>query len=177
MGGNNLAAVIDHARDDDDIGRYIQSGRVAATSETKAKYWSHWKIFAEEQGCQPYLDGPGDDPDGKAILRYAVRVRRGSYGRGRTVRVQTVEKALAAVSEGFDMDRRHRLRNPVLIDGSRREPKLKLLLQGMRREDPPKSSKLAVPIDVIDWLLKYYGGNEGMNQIARLCAVAPTPLV
>ena len=145
---------------------------MAATSETKEKYWSHWHDFTEERGFRPHLDGPGDDPDGQTILRFAVRVRRGSYGRGRVVRVQTVEKALAAVSEGFDMDRRHRLRNPVLIDGSRREPKLKLLLQGMRREDPPKSSKLAVPIDVIDWLLKYYGGNQGMNQIARLCAVA-----
>ena len=38
-------------------------------------------------------------------------------GRGHRVRVQTVEKALSAVSEAFDVERRHRHRNPVLIDG------------------------------------------------------------
>lgn len=172
MGGDNLAKILDQSRDEDDIRKYLQSGRVAATTETKEKYWRHWKEFVAEQGYRPFLDGSGDDADGQTILRFACRVRRGSYGRGHRVRVQTVEKALSAVSEAFDVERRHRHRNPVLIDGGRREPRLKLILQGMRREDPPKSSKLAVPIDVIDWLLKYYGGNQGMNQIARLCTVA-----
>ena len=69
------------------------------------------------------------------------------------------------------MDRRHRHRNPIII-GGRREPRLKLLLAGMRREDPPKNSKLAIPIDVIDWLLTYYSGNQGLKHIAKLCAVA-----
>ena len=63
------------------------AGLLEATSETKKKYWSHWETFAKEHGFQPYLDGPGDDPDGQTILRFAVRVRRGCYGRGKRVRV------------------------------------------------------------------------------------------
>ena len=172
MEGDSLTTVLDRARDEDDIRRYLKSGRVAATTETKQKYWQHWKEFVRESGYRPFLDGPGDDKDGQAILGFACRVRRGSYGRGRRVRVQTVEKALAAVSEAFEMDRWHRHRNPVVIAGGNRDPKLKLLLQGMRREDPPKDCKLAVPIDVVDWLLRYFTKTAGLRHIARLCTVA-----
>lgn len=101
-------------------------------------------------------------------MGFAARVRWGYYGRGRTVGVQTVKKALAAVSQTFDMERTQRHRNSAMF-GGKRMPKLVVQLNGMRAGNKPLARKLAVPIDMVDWMRENMVKDACQQAIARLC--------
>ena len=103
---------------------------------------------------------------------FAKQVRSSEYSSHTRVRVQTVQLALRAVSQTFELDGD---RNPCYQVGHQvfLLP-IKRLLAGYRRADPPSEQKLAIPIAVIQHIL-----NKATNQptvrrltIANLCTIA-----
>ena len=169
-GNGGTAKELDYARDQHDSRAQFHAGRLDKNHATQAKYWKSWCEYTEGMGVSPYLNGPGNNPD-EAIMGFAARVRRGYYGRGRTVGAQTVEKAIGAVSQTFAMDQRHWERNPVMHNG-RREAKLAQQLDGMRHGDKPPAQKLAVPIDTVDWMRDNMKENQCQRTVAKLCNTA-----
>lgn len=164
MEARGSAHKLDYARDEHDSWAQFWAGSMNENHASREKYWRAWCDYAGGMGCRPFLDGPGDRPD-EAIMGFAARVQRGFYGRGRTVRVQTVKKALAVVSQMFDMDQTHRHQNPVNVGGKRMR-KLAIQLDGIRAGDRPPARKLAVPVDTIDWMW----GNLTKNALQQAVA-------
>ena len=80
------------------------------------------------------------------LTSFAARVRTGFYGRGRQVTVQTVAKALSAISKTIELAGEQSLvyrGHKVCILPIER------LIEGMRREDPLPRPQLAIPVVVI----------------------------
>ena len=67
-------------------------GSATVDDSQKKRYWKAW-----EHHCRLYLTSSSGEPPPNAhdmLLTFAVAVREGQYGIGRTIKVQSVEKAL-----------------------------------------------------------------------------------
>jgi hypothetical protein len=80
------------------------------------------------------------------VCAFAARVRTGVYGRGNTVKVQTVTDALSAISQTIQLAGE---RSPLYrTDQKQYNLAIERLVEGFRRKDPPSIPQLAVPIIV-----------------------------
>jgi len=129
----------------DAVNADIQSGVVAATLNTRKRYWAHWLSFLPA-GVDPHLQNV-DPPTGLLIVQiFAERVRQGVYGRGKQVKTGSVQAAIGAVAKtielaGFD--------NPLHRPGTTNYyASLALQTESYRRADPTVVRQDAVPVDV-----------------------------
>ena len=108
----------------------------------------------------------------EALASFAERTRRGEFSKCAGVRVQTVQVALRSVGTTFELDG---LPNPCYKIGFKEYHKrLQQMLEGYKREDPPPSHKLAVPVTVIHEILHATAENFTPRRgvIANLCTIA-----
>jgi len=76
---------------------------------------------------------------------FAARVRSGAYGKRNQVKVQSVTKALAAISKTIELAGEQ---SPLYKAPNEYILPLERLVEGFRREDPPPIPQLAVPVSV-----------------------------
>ena len=136
--------------------------RVEATSQTRRKYWSHWRRYAKSFRTCAYLDKRRTSYKTKVnvVGGFAARVRTGYFGNNRQVSVATVRTALSAVGKTIAMDTG---RNPLLLKGSDSKylPPLQDALTSWRKNDGPTNKKLPVEVDVPAYLARTaYKTNE-----------------
>ena len=80
----------------------IHVGIVDANTKKRKKYWKYWCQYATKCSVRSYLDRNGDD--GLIILTgFIARVRKGYFGYGNQVCVQSVSDAIGAVSKTIEM--------------------------------------------------------------------------
>ena len=131
----------------DDIYRH---GRVAASTSTRTKYWSHWATYVAPLGLDPYLQTTIFAHRSRALSGFAARVRAGYYGRGNQITAAAVASALTAIGTTIALATGC---NPTKLENSDKLiPRLSQMLDGMRREDPPTMKKLPVEADVPHFL-------------------------
>ena len=123
----------------------IENGVVDRNNRTREKYWNHWKDFTKIFKVDPYLEKCSSPQQIIIITAFAARVRTGCYGKGHTVRVPTVSKALAAISTTIEMGGQ-----PLPIYKTEKAYKVPVarLIEGFKREDPPSTPQLAIPVKV-----------------------------
>ena len=80
-----------------------------------------------------------------AVTSFAARVRTGFYGNGTTVKVQSVTKALAAISKTIELAGG---KSPIYIEHGVYTTPIQRMVEGFRRQDPPAVAQLAVPVEV-----------------------------
>ena len=80
------------------------------------------------------------------ICAYSAQVRIGLYGRGATVKVQTVTDALSAISQTIQLAGKRSLL--YRTDQKQYNLTIERMVEGFRWEDPPSVPQLAVPITV-----------------------------
>jgi hypothetical protein len=82
---------------------------------------------------------------------FAAAVRSGSYGRGRTVTAATVSTALTAVGQTIALAVGI---NPTKLPGGDNKllPRLRQMLDGWRKVDPPTTKKLPIEADIPEYL-------------------------
>jgi hypothetical protein len=93
-------------------------------------------------------------------------VRTGYYGKGRQVKNCTVSSALTAVGQTIPLACND---NPNKINRSNKLlPRLQIMLDGYRKEDPATIKKLPVQADVPELLVStaYEGGGTEMDKAA-----------
>jgi len=133
--------------------------------------------------CQFITDHfPGEPPDLQNVPRakatellvtFASHVRtRGQHHASKPVRAQTVSVALSAISKTIQL-----AGQPPLLGrapGQAWPVRIRELLEGYHREDPPPRSQLAIPVQVLEHLHRQSQANPTSIQAAQtdLCIIA-----
>jgi hypothetical protein len=100
----------------------------------------------------PYLQGTPFTEAVRTITGFAARVRVGGYGRGRTVKADTVSTAIAAVGKEIALASGV---NPTKMKHTEKLlPRIGQMLDGWRKKDGPVMKKLPVEVDVPEYLVK-----------------------
>ena len=123
----------------------INNGVVDDNNKTRQKYWKHWTQYTHNFGVDPYLASCTNVQQVIIITAFAARVRTGYYGKGHTVRVPSVTKALAAISKTIELAGES---SPLYKSEKTYKTPVARLIEGYRREDPPSTPQLAIPICV-----------------------------
>ena len=144
---------------------------MAANHQERNKYWDAWEEFAIAFGIDPWLCGTQEAKKIVALQAFAERVRTGTYGRGKTIRTPTVQVALRAIGQKFELAGKP---NPTYRAHNQYILPLKRQLEGMRRSDPPPDHKLAVPVDVPDFIYRrgYTSGIHRLEAVGDLSIIA-----
>ena len=141
-----------YARDFSAADEGFRHGRVATTAQTRTVHWRNWISYVRPLGVDPFLQGTPHSTQVRCLSGFAARIRSGAFGRGRTVKSETVSTALSAVGKEIALACN---RNPIKLNGSEKLlPRLGQMLDGWRKTDGPVLKKLPVEADIPEYLVK-----------------------
>ena len=105
------------------------------------------------------------------VTAFAARVRTGAFGRGKQVSAGEVRSAIAAISKTIELVGE---RSPLYQADNKYVLQLERCVEGMKRDDPPATPQLAVPVTVIKGLhRRAQAQNEPhLRAIADLASIA-----
>ncbi len=151
----------------------FQAGRLEATTRSRQKYWNHWESYTGPLGVDPYLQDEHFTTRMRVLSGFLARVHTGYYGQGKQVKNCTVSSELTAVGQAIVLACNN---NPTKIKGSDKHlPRLQVMIDGYRKEDPATIKKLPVQSDVPELLVMtaYNGmGTEKEKAAADLTLIA-----
>ena len=144
-------------------------GSATVGKATTERYWGAW-----QKHCRLYRvssDGAPPTNATEMLLTFAVAVREGQHGNGNQIKVQSVSKALCAVAQKYVLDGH---RDPRRASPAQHALDLPIarLLKKYEDEDPPPQPKLAVPMSMIETLIRKYTFSEHHCTVADLCIIA-----
>ena len=141
--------------------RAIANGITHQTSKSRNKYWGHWCSYVST--CQTSPSLANESPLHRAIIitGFAQRVRKGAYGLGDKIRVQSVNQALAAITATLELGGQP---SPVLQSEGKYITPLRQQLEGLRRDDPPSIPQLAVPVSLVKYVVSAYANADTTNK-------------
>ena len=125
--------------------RAIDNDVVAQNTRTREKYWTHWRAYTKLFKKDPYLTSCTNVQQIIIVTAFAAQVRSGYYGKGKQVTVQTVTQALSAITKTCELVGEP---SPVLQTEKTYKVPVGWMVEGLRREDPPSTPQLAVPVEV-----------------------------
>ena len=162
-----------YARDFHSSDAAFYNGRVEATTKARETSFRHWCEYVAPLGLDPYLQETKFRRRQRALTGFADRVRSGFYGRKRQVGAGTVSSALSAIGTTIALAIGW---NPVKVFGSKEFlPRLEVLLDGYRKDDPATKKKAPVEFDVPEYLgnlAQTKGSTEAEIAIADSCLYA-----
>ena len=120
---------------------------MAATSTERSKYWQFWIQYCGVDSTSPIFTGLSQ-PILRRLKGFAARVRTGYYGKGRQIKVATVQVALSAIGTSLVVAG-HSIHNPLHDASGKLVLPLRYLLDAYGKRDPPVLPQLAVPLEVI----------------------------
>ncbi len=135
-----------------------------ATTKNREKYWDRWISYVAPLGVDPYLQKTNHALAVRAITGFAARVRSGTYGRRRQVKVGTVNSAITAI--GTEISLVTGVNPTKLAYSDKLIPRLAQTFDGWRKDDPPTIKKLPVEADVPE-LLSHIGSRPTANELDR----------
>ena len=123
----------------------MADGVTAQNTQDRKKYWRHWTEYCRQVKIDPMLRSTNDRFSLLAVTSFAARVRTGYYGNGSIVKVQTVTKALGAISKTIELAGGT---SPIYVEHGVYTTPIQRMVEGFRRQDPPAVAQLAVPVEV-----------------------------
>ena len=105
-------------------------------------------------------------------IEYAARVRSGAYGFGRQIGVQSVLDALGVISKSIEMGGKV---SPIYRESNKYLLPLERQIEAYRREDPPPTPHLVVPVSVIELMFikgKYEKTTLRLTAMGELTLIA-----
>ena len=124
----------------------IDNGVVEQNNRERAKYWKHWTAYTQNFNKHPFLHDCSESEIIIILTAFAAKVRTGVFGRNNTVKVQTVKKALAAISKTIELAGQL---SPIYKADKTYKVPVAQLIEGFNRTDPPPTPQIAVPVAVI----------------------------
>ena len=94
------------------------------------------------------------------LTGFAQRVRKGAYGLGDKIRVQSVNQALAAITATLELGGQP---SPVLQSEGKYITPLRQQLEGLRRDDPPSIPQLAVPVSLVKHVVSTHASADAIT--------------
>ena len=137
-----------------DVQQALANGIVETTAKERRRFWAAWTLWLAFSfpTIDPYCLSQTAAEKIKLLAAFGTHVRQGRFSRPQCqVRTETVQVALWAVTKKFELDGQ---RNPLVNSQGVYTQKIKQLLNGFRKFDPPPKRKLAIPLSVPVWLLK-----------------------
>jgi len=83
--------------------KYIGHGVTAKSEKDRVEYWTTWSSYCRDLQIDPFLRNESQLQATIAATALAARVRTGCFGLGSQVTVQTVTKALAAITKTIEL--------------------------------------------------------------------------
>ena len=148
MGAIPFSTKIAFTRDVILAGEAIDAGVVASTTctWTREQYWKAWLRYANSVEVDPLLQDTIPIIRDMVLTAFAARVtRQGYYGKGNQIKVQSVSDAMVAISKTIELAG---YRSPVYRADNKYNLQIERAIEGWRREDPPATPQLAVPVTV-----------------------------
>ena len=135
------------------MSKALGNGVVASTKRERLRFWSAWQTWLAFNfpTVHPNLQQCSRSYQIELLAAFAHHVRSGGVSnRAHQVRTQTVQVALRAISTKIQLDGQQ---SPVVDSQGKYPKKISELLESYRREDPPPTPKLAVPLSVPRFML------------------------
>jgi hypothetical protein len=145
---------------------------VDANHHERKRYWRHWCNFiAPVRGVDPMLTDVCVDVRIDLLIAFAEWVRAGNAGKGHRVRCPTVQVALRAIGATFELAGKA---NPTYRSEGRYWLALERQLESFRRQDPPATPKLAVPVSLVNHInfVGLQSTDPKLRAASDLCLIA-----
>ena len=140
----------------------IDNGVVEQNNRERQKYWNHWTTYTKHYNKHPFLTDCSEAETVIIITAFAARVRTGIYGRHNIVKVQTLKKALAAISKTIELTGQS---SPIYKADKTYKVPVARLIEGFHRTDPPPTPQIAIPVIVVEeCLISAYKSNNPFIQ-------------
>ena len=151
--------------------RAIENGSTPQVERDRQKYWRHWEAYVQHWNRSAFLDDVSQLEANLIIGAFAARVRTGFYGEGNQVKVQSVGKALAAISKTCELAGQP---SPVYRADQKYQRGIEAMIEGMRRQDPLPRPQLAVPVKLVKTASKIAQGtkDQKMHAVTDLMMIA-----
>ena len=149
----------------------IGNGVVGQNHQTREKYWKHWTTYTKQFNTDRFLETCTPQEQIIIITAFAARVRSGYFGKGSIVRAPTVSQALAAISKTIELAGKC---SPIFKAEKTYKTPVARQLEGYKREDPPSTPQLAVPLEVPEECLRlaYTTKNTAKQAVGDLAVIA-----
>ena len=126
----------------------LANGIVETTAKEQRRFWAAWTLWLAN--TFPTIGllclSQSTAVQIKLLAAFGTHVRYGVFSKQKSqVCTKTVQVALRAVTKKFKLDGQ---RNPLVNPQGGYTQKIKQLLNGFQKFDPPPQRKLAVPISV-----------------------------
>ncbi|GFH62127.1 hypothetical protein CTEN210_18603 [Chaetoceros tenuissimus] len=140
-----LAKRVNIAHDCLSAWRAMGDGVTAQNTKDRQKYWQHWSEYCRQVKIDPMFRETSERFVLLAVTSFAARVWAGYYGNRSVVKVQSVTKALAAISKTIKLAGG---KSPIYADHGVYTTPIQRMIEGFRRQDPSAVAQLAVPVEV-----------------------------
>lgn len=155
-----MAARHPHVRDEfesDLDSSWAKVGDATVDGPARATSWRNWAAWCAHFNFPKFLGGTPREDHSSVLMAFAAKVRAGTFGKGQRVGGQSVATTLRHVAQTFVLagygDPRRSIHSPELGLAFTR------LYHSYKNEDPAPKPQLALPISVIEDILK----NEGAS--------------
>ena len=150
------------------------NGVVDQTHKVRLRYWTHWSHFLTiYHQLDPFLQGLETKDQVTILCGFARWVREGHAGRGHQVRAGSVQAALCAIGQTFELDCKP---NPLYQTHAYGKLQywrpIKRVIDCYKAEDPAASPKLAVPVTITEAILQHHRHHTLTRQNAKQEAIA-----
>ena len=132
----------------------LADGIVETTAKERRRFWAAWTLWLANTfpTIDPLCLSQSTAVQIELLAAFGTHVQYGGFSKQKSqVCTKTVQVALGAVTKKFELDGQQ---NPLVNPQGGYTQKIKQLLSGFQKFDPPPRRKLAVPISVPIWLLE-----------------------
>jgi hypothetical protein len=142
----------------------IVNGVVVANSKKREKYWNYWEQYCTAFNKHPHLTDCSPTQQILILTAFTARVQTGYYGKGETVKVQSVQDhMLAAISKTTELGGQP---SPIYKAEKTYKVSVTRLVEGMRQQDLQAVVQIAVPISIPNEVLQVAQASAFQKQLA-----------
>jgi len=127
----------------------VNSGVVASTHQTRQRYWQHWQEFLPV-GFDPYLQDLAPAERVFVLQGFAKRIRNGTFGRGKQVKVGSIQAAIGAIAKIIELAG---FTNPLNRFGTTNyHAAIAVQTEAYHCTDPAPLKQMAVPVKIPNYV-------------------------
>ena len=144
----------------------FNTGIMVVNHQERKCYWDHWTNFiAPFHHVDPMLTSIPTMQQVELLTAFTKHVHGGHCGKGQWVHAGTVQVAICTIGKTFKLDG---CENPLHHAEGRYWLPLERQIEGLQQQDPPAQCKLAVPVSLVEHLVKL-GASSNSPKVQATC--------
>ena len=153
-------------------GQSINVGIMVVNHKERECYWDHWTNFVMPfHNMDPMLSIVPIIHQIELLTAFAEHIHKHNCGQGQQVRAGTIQVTVCAIGKTFELDG---LMNPLYHTKGRYWLPLEHQIEGYHCQDPLAQCKLAIPISLIEYLVKLVASSSSskVQATCNMCTAA-----